>query len=179
MKRFVRVQSRIIVKVGPFCRKGLCSLLQPATNSTLIKGQRLAVERTSALVVRFPAKVLLGMHRSTQRAIHPFDIHQFDTLGVRLDDDFLEYMGDERFVRIEDHLNVFLRCCSDVQAIAIRERCAGQRERFLSLLGRYCAVDLGAGFARNPSVSSVSLDKGQRPDTSSAGGMSHRQRIFE
>ena len=38
--------------VGPFCRKGLCSLLQPATRPSLIAGQPVAVEWTSALVVR-------------------------------------------------------------------------------------------------------------------------------
>ena len=51
----------MFVKVGPFCRKGLCSLLQPATKSAFLKGQHLAVERTSALVVRLTAKVQPGM----------------------------------------------------------------------------------------------------------------------
>ena len=54
------VQSRMVVKVGPFCRKGLCSLLQPATRSRLFGGQHDAVERMSALVVRLAAKVQPG-----------------------------------------------------------------------------------------------------------------------
>jgi hypothetical protein len=59
-RNIVRVQSRIIVKVGPFCRKGHCSLLQAATRATLIKEQHFIVERTFALAVRLAAKVLLG-----------------------------------------------------------------------------------------------------------------------
>ena len=52
----------MIVKAGPFCRKGLCSLLQAATRATLIKEQYILVERTSALAVRLAAigKILLG-----------------------------------------------------------------------------------------------------------------------
>ena len=46
--------------VGPFCRKGLCSLLQPATRSAFLKRQHVDVERTSALVVRLTAKVQPG-----------------------------------------------------------------------------------------------------------------------
>ena len=54
------VRLQMVVKVGPFCRKGHCSLLQPATHSMLLRAHRLAVERTSALVVRLAAKVPLG-----------------------------------------------------------------------------------------------------------------------
>ena len=57
--------------VGPFCRKGLCSLLQPATSSTLIGSQRTTVERTSALVVRLAAKVLLGKEDLLKSATAP------------------------------------------------------------------------------------------------------------
>ena len=49
----------MIVNVA-FCRKGLCSLLQPATSATLIQEQHFLVERTSALAVRLAAKVPLG-----------------------------------------------------------------------------------------------------------------------
>jgi len=66
------VQSRTIVKVDPFCWKGLCSLLQPATSSTLIGSQLIAVEQTSALVVRLAAKVLLGKEDLPKSATAPF-----------------------------------------------------------------------------------------------------------
>ena len=50
------------MKVGPFCRKGLCSLLQAATRATLTTERHFAVERTSALAVRLAAigRILLG-----------------------------------------------------------------------------------------------------------------------
>ena len=54
------IAMRLLISAGPFCRNGLCSLLQPATISTSVQGQHLAVERTSALVVRLAAKVLVG-----------------------------------------------------------------------------------------------------------------------
>lgn len=54
------VQSQMLVKVVPFCRKGLCSFLQAATRSPILKRQRVAVERISALVLRLMAKVQSG-----------------------------------------------------------------------------------------------------------------------
>ena len=53
----------IILKVGRFCRKGFCSLLHPATRSTLMRSQRLAVKRTSALVVRLAATSIPSAER--------------------------------------------------------------------------------------------------------------------
>ena len=53
-------QQKGLSFVGPFCRKGLCSLLQPATRSAFLKRQHVDVERTSALVVRLTAKVQPG-----------------------------------------------------------------------------------------------------------------------
>ena len=53
--------------VGSFCRKGLCSLLQPSTNSTLIGAAHIAVERTSELVVRLAQMEKSSSARRTYR----------------------------------------------------------------------------------------------------------------
>ena len=54
------MRSRLVVKAGPVCRKGDCSLLQPATRSALSKRRHVADERTSSLVIRLPAKIQRG-----------------------------------------------------------------------------------------------------------------------
>lgn len=47
----------MLAKLGPFCGKDFAALLQVVTRSPILIGQHVAVERTSALMVRLTAKV--------------------------------------------------------------------------------------------------------------------------